>query len=259
MNEYLDFAQRLAKEAGTVMHKYFSIDQQTQIKSDLTPVTIADSTINKLVLDAIHEQYPGHGILAEEESDFRGDEEYVWVCDPLDGTIAYTLTIPVSTFAISLLKDGQPIIAVIYDCFQDRLWHAVKDAGAYCNGVPIHTNEISDLSASVVASSGPTKSKYFDVPKFRYDLQKKVFRLMQLSSSQYESMMVASGKFAAVVFPGNSPHDMAAVRLIIEEAGGRITSLSGEDQRYDQEINGAIVSNGRVHKDLLLMVDATRH
>jgi len=71
-----------------------------------------------MVIDAVHESYPNHGILAEEESDMHG-EEYLWVCDPLDGTIAYKLTIPVSTFDISLLHNGQPIVAVIYDCYQE--------------------------------------------------------------------------------------------------------------------------------------------
>jgi fructose-1,6-bisphosphatase/inositol monophosphatase family enzyme len=115
-------------------------------------------------------------------------------------------------------------------------------------------NDTSNLNDAVIGSSGPTSNKYVDVPKFRFALQKEVFRLMQLSSSQYESMLVASGKFAGAVYPGFSPHDMAAVRLIIEEAGGKITNLMGEDQRYDQEIKGAVVSNGLIHEKLLSLL-----
>ena len=67
-------------------------------------------------------------------------------------------------------------------------------------------------------------------------------------------MLVASGKFAAAIYPGFSPHDMAAVRLIIEEAGSKITDLFGEDQSYDQKIKGAVVSNGLIHDELLTML-----
>jgi len=258
MEEYLEFAKGLARESGEIMKKYFLADQHIEIKDDKTPVTIADTTINQLILDEIRQAYPRHGILAEEESDIN-DEEYVWVCDPLDGTIAYTLTIPISTFAIALVKNGKPIVAVIYDPFQNRMWSAIQDKGAYLNNTKISVNSTAELNKSVVSSSGPTSSKYFDVALCRFSLQKSVFRLMQLSSSQFESMLVASGKFAGVVFPGNSPHDMAAVKLIVEEAGGKVTNLFGDDQMYNQEIQGAVVSNSAIHDQLVSIINQSKH
>jgi len=148
---------------------------------------------------------------------------------------------------------GSHWLAVIYDPFQDRMWYATKNGGAFCNDIQIHVNDETDLAQAVIASSGPTTNKYVDVPK--YDLQSKVFRLMQLSSSQYEAMLVASGKFAGAIYPGFSPHDMAAVKLIIEEAGGKITDLFGNDQSYDQEIRGAVISNGEIHDELLEVIN----
>jgi len=253
MEEYLIFAKNLALKAGEIILKYFDEDQKIKTKEDNSFVTIADTTINDLVLKEIKEKFPSHGILAEEESNFN-NEEYVWLCDPLDGTIAYTLTVPISTFAISLVYKGDPIVAVIYDPFQKRLWHAIKGGGAFCNDKKINVNKNTLLSKSIISSSGPTTSPDVNVPEMRLKLQKIAYRLLSFASSQFESMLVASGKMSGVIFPGTSPHDMAGVQLIVEEAGGKVTDLYGNKQSYNQPIKGAIVSNGYLHDELLKIV-----
>ncbi len=257
MEEYLKFAKNLALRAGEIMVNYFNEDQKIKIKEDNSFVTIADTTINDLVLKEIKEKFPNHGVLAEEESNFN-DEEYVWLCDPLDGTIAYTLNIPISTFAISLVYKGDPIVAVIYDPFQKRLWHAIKEGGAFCNDTKINVNTNTLLSKSIISSSGPTTSLDVNVPEVRFKLQKTAYRLLSFASSQYESMLVASGKMSGVIFPGISPHDMAGVQLIVEEAGGKVTDLYGNKQFYNQQIKGAIVSNSYLHDELLKIVSGSQ-
>jgi fructose-1,6-bisphosphatase/inositol monophosphatase family enzyme len=130
MNDYLDFAKKLALQAGDIMLQYFDTDIAVETKEDASPLTIADTTINKMVIAAIHEKYPDHGIIGEEESDHTVGTKYVWVCDPIDGTIPFTMGVPTSQFSLALVKDGVSILGVLYDPYTKRMYEAVKGARA---------------------------------------------------------------------------------------------------------------------------------
>jgi myo-inositol-1(or 4)-monophosphatase len=99
----LRFATDLAQEAGAIMDRYFRAeDIGTELKQDLTPVTVADTTINDLVIDRVQQSYPEHGVLGEENS-YEPTRDRIWVVDPIDGTVPFSLGIPTSTFSLASL------------------------------------------------------------------------------------------------------------------------------------------------------------
>jgi len=140
MKEYLDFAIDIAKKAGEIMIKYFNEDNGEFYKHDQTVVTKADTEINEFLINQVKEKYPEHSVDGEEEQ--FGESNYIWVCDPVDGTAAYSRRIPVAVFSLALVVDGAPQIGVVYDPFTDSIYYATKGNGAYRNGNVIKVNNI---------------------------------------------------------------------------------------------------------------------
>lgn len=250
MNEYLTFATSLAYEAGEIMLKYFTLGIEKEFKDDHSPVTIADKQINALVVEKVNKTYPTHSILGEEQSDLKDGSEYTWVCDPIDGTIAYTLSIPTNVFSLALVKNGEVQLGVVYDPYLKRLYSAVKDKGAYLNDTPIHVNDETDITLGRIGTSGPS-GRLLDLASFHAAVERNHLHTIHLTCAIYEGVLVASGQLIGNVFSGNTAHDAATLKIIVEEAGGKVTDLWGNDQRYDRPIKGLVVSNGRVHGELL--------
>ena len=251
MEEYLDFAIEIAKYAGEEIKSKFSSIDSIVFKSDRTPVTEVDKNINHYLIEKVKEKYPGHSVIGEEEVS-SNTSDYVWVCDPVDGTGMFTDSIPVCVFSLALVVDGEAKVGVVYDPFLDNMYTAIKGEGAYCNGEAIHVNNkhVGDLGYKV--NFEMWNSAKYDTMKIAYDMLSKV-RVSNIGSVARSCMAIASGKFSCDLFPGvdHGNCDIAASSLIVEEAGGKVTDFYGNTQRYDKDINGAIISNGISHNEVL--------
>lgn len=256
MEEYLKFAINISKYAGDLILKYFDIDnKEVEYKSDKTPVTIVDKQINKYLIDQVKVKYPNHGVCGEEEK-YNESAKYLWVCDPLDGTSMFTRHIPVSVFSLALVIDGKPVVGVVYDPFLNELYTAIKGKGAYCNNKEIHVNNLDygDLGCSIDYCMW-NNSKY-DTLEIIKELREYA-KICQIGSVARASMAIASGKICAEIFPGTEHGncDIAASKLIVEEAGGKVTNFFGEDQRYDEDIDGSLLTNGKLHEVILKKIN----
>ena len=248
--EYLIFAKEIAYEAGKIMQKYFYEDNEANYKYDQTIVTKADIEINSLLINRVKSQYPNHSVDGEEEQFNKSD--YVWVCDPVDGTAMYARHIPVAVFSLALVINGVPTVGVVYDPFTDSLYWAIKGQGAYCNNERIEVNNnILDGMKSVA---------HFDMwPEAQYNIYNAIKELgkktyfVGIGSIIRASMCVANGDFVLAIYPGtiHKNCDIAAVKVIVEEAGGKVTDLFGKEQRYDGDINGAVISNKIIHDEVI--------
>lgn len=250
---HLDTARDLAKKAGAIMRQNFTLNMKKEWKEDATPVTKTDLDINTLVLKEIKHAYPDHSILSEEGDDFSEEHEYVWICDPVDGTHNFSHGIPTATFALALIKRGVPQLSVIYDPFMDRLFYAEKGDGAFLNEKPIHVNENPLLRKSVVGLGKMKKVRNFF--PFAEELYTHDVRMLTGLSIHYMYALVACGEFSAALFGGPSPHDITPGTLLIEEAGGRASDLFGDTpERFDRDMRGQLTSNGLVHDELLELI-----
>lgn len=248
--DYLDFAKEIAYEAGKIMLKYFNAKDISSYKGDKTIVTLADKEINTYLINKVKEKFPTHSVDGEEEQ--FGKSDYVWVCDPVDGTAMYARHIPVAVFSLALVVNGESRVGVVYDVFTDTLYSAIKGEGAYKNREKITVNdyELDDMRSVSNFDMWPeAEYNLYDSIK---ELGKKTY-FVSVGSVIRGCMCVASGEFNLAIFPGTKRKncDIAAVKVIVEEAGGKVTNLFGEEQRYDTDIKGAIVSNGKVHEEVV--------
>jgi fructose-1,6-bisphosphatase/inositol monophosphatase family enzyme len=252
MSAELDLARELAHEAGAIMREHFRPGVAHRSKGDGSPVTLADEAINDLVIAQVLAHFPQDGVIGEEGSTPAGSSARVWVCDPIDGTMPFTMGMPTNLFSLALVEDGDPVLGVLYDPYLDRLYEAVKGEGARVNDAPLH---VSDTSlGDGILSIPDVQFGLTDVAGLASEVLAGGSRIMAIGSITYVAALVASGQIAACVFPGTTVWDIAAVKVIVEEAGGRVTDIDGLDQRYDRSINGALISNGHAHAELLQLV-----
>lgn len=251
--EYLEFAKDIAYQAGKIMLKYFNQNNGASYKGDKTIVTLADTEINSYLIKKVKERYPTHAVDGEEEQ--FGNSDFVWVCDPVDGTAMYARHIPVAVFSLALVIDGVPNVGVVYDPFTDGMYTAIKGKGAYKNGEKIYVNNynLEDIRAFCHCDMG-SKPKY-NVCRVWEELKKKT-RLNDIGSITRASCLVATGDYCLTIFTGTEHKhcDIAAVKVIVEEAGGKVTDLFGNEQRYDRSIKGALISNGLVHDEVVNVI-----
>jgi myo-inositol-1(or 4)-monophosphatase len=247
---YIDTALDLAKKAGVIMRRNFVAGMNKEWKADGSPVTATDLEINELILREIKQRYPGHSILAEEGSDHDETHEFVWVCDPVDGTHNFSHGLPTATFAIALLREKQPVLGVILDPFENRMYHAEKGKGAFKNGEPIRVSASASVKKTLIGlGKTHTLKNMFPVMEALYG---KGVSMISGLSIHYMSALVASGEFSACIFGGPSTHDITPGKILIEEAGGRATDLYGKTPvRFDGDMPGQLCSNGLVHDEIL--------
>ncbi len=256
MDDYLSFAKQLAKQAREIALKYYKTNLEFETKSDASPVTIADLEINKLVVASVKEHYPEHGVLGEELS-WNEERRLLWVCDPIDGTIAFSMGDPTFMFSIALVEDGVSIVAVTCDLNSGDMFTAIKGRGAYRNGEPIHVSK-RPLAEAWLAL--PTALAMLYQAQDMYEaLAKHAYQTNVIHGGVFKGMLVAQGLADSIVWPDKFSHpwDVAAVDLIVKEAGGSLTDLKGIEHRMDQELpGGVVVSNGVIHQELLDIIKA---
>lgn len=262
----LSFAKELAYEAGKIMLHYFNAkDKGVVIKEDESPVTLADTKINHLVIDRVKAAFPGHGVLGEEAS-FNLDSSNLWVVDPLDGTPPFARGIPLSTFCMALVKDGQPIVAVVYDPYTDRLYSAARDQGAYENDRRLdlaNHKPIGKLGVCLEVAGGSYWTT-FKNPAIGGKMLEAFDRTSDIFTYYlpiaYSIVMVAAGRFDAVVTSGKNPWDLAAAGFIAQEAGAKVTDIFGKHiSRWDKDIAGLRAGKPDIYDHIGTIIEPILH
>lgn len=250
-------AQDIARKAGEIMRRYFDGDQQREKKSDGTPVTVADTTINSMVIDALSQDFPGDIVIGEEESTGGYGSGRRWFCDPIDGTKAFTWGVPTAMFSLGLVVDGQPVLGVCYEPMLDQLYFATIGGGAYRNDVQIHVNDqtlengiLGTISSQYrLRRHAPYVDALLDHPS-RIDMA-------AFSGAVAKVVRIAEGRFVGYIEELVNPHDMAACQVILTEAGGRVTDMQGNAYNYTKPFKGTIASNGLVHGELVTICQSS--
>lgn len=248
----IQVAQAIAHKAGKIMLSYVD-DLQLSTKSDNHPLTIADTKINDLVIKEIKKAFPKDGIVGEEKSTSEYGMGRKWMCDPIDGTAGYIWGTPTATFCISFIEDGKVILGVIYDPYLKKMYWAVKGQGSFCNKTKLVVSKANLANSYVgVTDSVPFLSAITYLPALRSEgVRPAIF-----SGSAYKATLVARGRFVGFTDPGLKPYDVATMQIIVEEAGGKVTGIKGEELDYSHHFLGAVVSNGKVHKRLVEIINS---
>lgn len=226
---WLEGAIDAAKAGGRVLQEWqgrFSVRE----KSKANLVTEADEASQSAIVQSLKSRFPEHGFLGEESLNDRSEtSECFWIIDPLDGTTNYVHGFPYYCISIALSVRGQLEVGVIYDPNRDELFTAICGQGAWCNGQRICTSGESELSSAMAMASLPvaTDPENPAVKRFLTALTK-MQTVQRTGSAALNLAYVGCGRIDAFWSSSLHPWDIAAGVLIVEEAGGSVTNLSGD-------------------------------
>jgi histidinol-phosphatase len=234
----LDLALRLAAAADAISLPHFRSGLVVETKPDLTPVTEADRAVETELRRILAVERPGDAILGEEEGAV-GSGSRRWIVDPIDGTRNYSRGIPVWATLIALEADGVVELGVVSAPALGQRWWAERGTGAYANGEPVHVSAIAEVEDAVLSFAIEN-----DVPA----IAQRAWHARGLGDF-WPYVLIAEGSVdGAVDAEGVSEWDLAAVQVIVEEAGGRFSDRDGQT-RIDG--GSAVASNGLIHDELL--------
>ena len=255
MNEDLGFAHQLADLADSIsVPRFRAPDLVVETKPDMTPVTEVDRAVEQAIRDTIADRRPADGVVGEEFGE-DGSESARWIVDPIDGTKNYVRGIPVWATLIALERDGQIQVGVISaPALGGRRWWAARGEGAYTDRRRIAVSKIGRLEDAQFLFGG---LKAWKKTGFLDDMVALALRCWRGRGfgDFWMHMLVAEGAAEIAAEPEVSLWDLAAVKLIVEEAGGRFTDLSG---RATPSGGSALSSNGILHDDALEVLTGRR-
>lgn len=248
-SDFLNVALKAAKNAEDIITSYYTTDTiSVELKDDHTPVTRADTEAEKAIRETIKQEFPDHGFLGEEYGTQTGTSPYTWIIDPIDATKNYIRKIPIFGTQIALMKDDELILGVSNAPLLNELLYAEKGKGAFLNGKPIQVSNVSKTSGAMICHGG---LKWF-VEK---DLFTGIYNLINQTARSrgfgdfYMYHLLASGRADAVIEAAISIWDIAAITVIVREAGGKVTDSQG--QTITKDTDTLIATNGVLHPKVL--------
>ena len=266
MTEYsladdLSLALALAAEADLVsFDRYSALDLVITTKPDRTPVTDADQAVERLIRERIEAARPQDTILGEEYGGGR-EQGRQWIIDPIDGTANYLRHVPVWGTLIALAIDGVPVVGVVSSPALGKRWWAAKGHGAWTTDItgepqggnkhgeprPLHVSGVDELAEASLSYNSlkgwDGEGRLDDV----VELSRAVWR-SRAYGEMWSYMLLAEGALDIVSEFDLKPYDMAALIPIIEEAGGRFTSVGGVDGPWE---GSALATNGLLHDTVI--------
>jgi histidinol-phosphatase len=248
MNPDLAFALELADLADSLsLPRFRAADLVVETKPDMSPVTEVDRSVEQALRDRIARDRPADGVVGEEFG-ADGSEEARWIIDPIDGTKNYVRGIPVWGTLIAIERDGVIVAAVISaPAMSRRRWWAARGEGAFADDNPIRVSEVSELDDAQLLFGGLKAWKRTGFLDRLVDLCLRCWRGRGFGDF-WMHMLVAEGAADIAVEPEVSLWDLAAVKLIVEEAGGRFTDLAG---KATPSGGSALSTNGLLHDEVL--------
>ena len=222
----LDFAVDAAWQAGKITLEYFQTGTAVERKADASPVTLADRRAEEKLRECIQLAFPDHGILGEEFGEVAGRAPYRWVLDPLDGTRSFIQGVPMYGVMMGLEYHGQPVLGVVHLPALVETVYAAKGDGCYWNGRRAHVSAVSQLGEAVVLATS-VQSLYEEGRGPVFESLQGQTRLQRTWGDCYGHILVATGRAEVMLDPILQIWDCAALRPILEEAGGTFTDWHG--------------------------------
>jgi len=248
----LTIATRAARAAGDIILRNIdNLDRLTiEIKADNDFVTKVDRKAEEVILEAIQQAYPDHGIIAEESGTFNEDSEYQWIIDPLDGTTNFLHGFPQFAVSIGLQHKGRMEVGVIFDPVKNELFTASRGDGAQLNGKRLRVTPRKGLANTLIGTGFPFKQpQYLDTYLASFKaVHPKVAGIRRAGSAALDLAYVAAGRLDGFWEIGLNSWDMAAGVLLIREAGGIVTDFSGEGNYL--ETGNIVAASSKVYPAL---------
>jgi myo-inositol-1(or 4)-monophosphatase len=261
MHPMLNTAVKAARRAGNLINRAsLDIGQlKINLKQQNDFVTEVDRAAENSIIETLREVYPSHAFLAEESGNTAGSSEYQWIIDPLDGTTNFIHGFPQYAVSIALAHKGVLTHAVVYDVNRNELFTASKGGGAFLNDKRIRVSKLAKLDEALIGTGFPYRmfehiDAYLAIFK---EMTRRCAGVRRPGSASLDLSWVAAGRLDGFWEFGLSPWDMAAGALLIQEAGGLVSDLSGEGN-YLQTGN-IVCGNPKVFNQLLQGIQPHRN
>ncbi len=258
LEAYLRVAVEAAEEAGRIQRRWLEREKQVTFKGEVNLVTEVDKNCESRIVERIRKAFPDHNLLTEETPMPTTHSPYKWIIDPLDGTTNYAHGYPCFAVSIALEIAGQVILGVVLDPLRNERFTALQGQGAFLNGRRLAVSHIERLTHSLVATGFPydlRESKENNLDHFnRFVFKAQAVR--RDGSAALDLCYVAAGRFDGFWELKLYPWDVAAGKLMVEEAGGRVSDFKGGPVSiYAKEI---LASNGRIHGEMVVVLQSGR-
>ena len=245
MSDMINLGIDAAREAGKFLLGNFGKIKSIDKKGDRNFATNLDKEAENMIIDRIKTKFPNQGIMAEESGSNGIEDDYLWIIDPLDGTHNFMRDINIFGVSLGLVYKQEFIAGVIYMPKDDELYVGEKSQGAYKNGKKIHVSANDSLKECSISFDSSIRYSPGVMLEVLGELAKEVFNIRMLGSSVRQLSYIAEGKLDFAVEFYDRPWDFSGGVSIIEEAGGRLSTLRGGPLTY--KTTGYIASNSIIH------------
>lgn len=253
-------------QAGEEIRKIFKDPNLTiNYKDDQTPVTVADQKSEDIIASSLHKYFPQDGILAEEKTEVTTQNGFRWIIDPLDGTQSFISGVPQFGILVGLEHNEDALLGIVYFPAFKEIFFAIKGQGAK-HALINSEKELMDVKKLHVSQKTSLEEAFICYTTFddfkKTQKEQEFLNIIQKGRKNrgwgdcFGHMLVATGRCDVMLDPTLKLWDIAALKPIIEEAGGSFTDVSGRNWIYGQS---AISSNGKFHQDIITMLNPGLH
>ncbi len=246
-----------ATKAGAAeIIRFFNSDFKISNKEGVNNlVTEADHAAEKAILAVIKSNFPDHQILAEETGAIIQDSHYKWIIDPIDGTVNFAHGIPLNCVSIGIEKEGEIVMAAVYNPHINEFFFAEKGKGATLNDKPIKVSEQTQTIKACLVTGFPYT--YINLPNGPLEIFERFIRkgvpVRRLGSAAIDLCWVAAGRFDGFYEHKLEAWDSAAGYLIVEEAGGKVTDHQGN--KFSVYQHKLLATNGKIHDEMIAVIN----
>jgi histidinol-phosphatase len=240
----LAFAHTLADAAdGITLARFRRLDLAVETKHDLTPVSEADRTAERVIRDLVARDRDAEGVLGEEYGDDGGEAR--WIVDPIDGTMNYVRGVPVWATLLALERAGRVELGLVSAPALRRRWWAVTGEGSWADGSRCRVSRVERIEDCAASTTSPR-----EMPSGWHEIVRRAWAVRGLSDF-WQHCLVAEGSLDVGTDPVVAVWDYAAVRLLVEEAGGRCTTFGGEAPAPEESL---LSTNGLIHDETVALL-----
>jgi myo-inositol-1(or 4)-monophosphatase len=254
---FLSAAWEAASTAGTLVRECWQQPKEIQYKNPIDLVTSVDRESEQRIVEVLHRAFPGHSILAEEETEVTGSQSsYRWIIDPLDGTTNFAHSYPHFAISIALELEGEVFLGLVYDPLREECFRAIKERGATLNGSRIRISATRELDKSLLATGFPydRRDRPDDYLEFFTAFLVRTQGIRRNGSAALDLCYVACGRLDGFWEAKLHPWDTAAGSLMVREAGGTLSDFSGN--KFSIWEDETLASNGAIHAEMVSVATA---
>jgi myo-inositol-1(or 4)-monophosphatase len=250
-------AWEAANEAGGLIRENWQEPKRIDYKGAIDLVTPVDRESERRIVTILKRNFPGHSILAEEETDlFRAKSCYRWIVDPLDGTTNFVHSYPQFCVSIALEREGEVILGLVYDPLRRECFSAIRGEGATLNGNVIKVSAVDELDKALLATGFPydrrEQADYY--LEFFKAFMIRTQGIRRSGSAALDLCYLACGRLDGFWELKLRPWDTAAASLIVEEAGGKLSDFVGNE--FSIWGTETLASNGAIHDEMISITRA---